>query len=97
LQCIDAQVEGNRAVLRKRARFRERSAPAIQFPWSWLYSAGHPVLHLNDISRADKREHPDTGVIDHIAFSCRGFEATKQHLIRKSVQFRVNQVPNSTR
>jgi catechol 2,3-dioxygenase-like lactoylglutathione lyase family enzyme len=71
--------------------------PPFNFPGAWLYSAGHPVLHLNDISEANMRERPDTGAIDHIAFSCRGFEETKHHLTRKCVQFRVNQVPNSSR
>jgi hypothetical protein len=55
------------------------------------------VLHLNDISQTDKRQPPDSGVIDHVAFSSRGFEAMKQHLSGKGVQFRVNNVPNSTR
>ena len=62
-----------------------------------LYSAGHPVLHLNDISGTDRRQRPDSGVIDHIAFGSRGFEAMKQHLARKGVPFRANEVPNSTR
>jgi hypothetical protein len=55
------------------------------------------VLHLNDISPTDKPQQPDSGVIDHIAFGSRGFEALKQHLTRKGVQFRINVVPNSTR
>jgi hypothetical protein len=55
------------------------------------------VLHVNDISPTDKPQRPDSGVIDHIAFGSRGFEALKQHLARKGVAFRVNEVPNSTR
>jgi hypothetical protein len=55
------------------------------------------VLHLNDISPTDKPQRPDSGVIDHIAFGSRGFEAMKQHLSRKGVPFRANEVPNSTR
>jgi hypothetical protein len=38
-----------------------------------------------------------SGVIDHVAFGSRGFEAIKQHLTGKGVPFRVNQVPNSRR
>jgi len=71
--------------------------PPFDFPGAWLYSEGHPVLHLNDISPTDKPQRPDSGVIDHIAFGSRGFEAIKQHLTRKRVTFRVNEVPNSTR
>jgi catechol 2,3-dioxygenase-like lactoylglutathione lyase family enzyme len=71
--------------------------PPFDFPGAWLYSEGHPVLHLNDISPTDKPQRPDSGVIDHIAFGSRGFEAMKQHLARKGVAFRANEVPNSTR
>jgi len=71
--------------------------PPFNFPGAWLYSAGHPVLHLNDISQTDRHQHADSGVIDHVAFSSRGFAAMKQHLTGKGVSFRVNQVPNSTR
>jgi hypothetical protein len=55
------------------------------------------VLHLNDISQTDKQQRPDSGVIDHIAFGSRGYEAMKQHLTGKGVPYRVNQVPNSAR
>jgi catechol 2,3-dioxygenase-like lactoylglutathione lyase family enzyme len=71
--------------------------PPFDFPGAWLYSEGHPVLHLNDISPTDKMQPPDSGVIDHIAFGSRGFTAMKQHLAQKGVAFRVNEVPNSTR
>jgi len=64
--------------------------PQFNFPGAWLYSAGHAVLHLNDISETDMRQRPDTGVINHIAFSSRGFEAMKRHLAGKGVPFRVN-------
>jgi catechol 2,3-dioxygenase-like lactoylglutathione lyase family enzyme len=71
--------------------------PPFDFPGAWLYSEGHPVLHLNDISPTDKPQRPDSGVIDHIAFGSRGFDAIKQHLAGKGVPFRVNEVPNSSR
>jgi len=71
--------------------------PPFDFPGAWLYSDGHPVLHLNDISPTDKPQRPDSGVIDHIAFGSRGFEAMKRHLAQQGIGFRVNDVPNSTR
>ena len=71
--------------------------PPFNFPGAWLYSAGHPVLHLNDISSTDRQQPADSGVIDHVAFGSRGFEAIKQHLTSKEVPFRVTQVPNSRR
>jgi hypothetical protein len=54
------------------------------------------VLLLNDISETDIHQRPDTGVINHIAFSSRDFEAMKRHLAGEGVPFRVNQVPGST-
>jgi catechol 2,3-dioxygenase-like lactoylglutathione lyase family enzyme len=77
--------------------FTNGPRPPFNFPGAWLYSAGHPVLHLNDISQTDREQRPDSGVIDHVAFSSRGFEELKQHLTSKGVSYRVNQVPNSTR
>jgi catechol 2,3-dioxygenase-like lactoylglutathione lyase family enzyme len=78
-------------------RFKNGPRPLFDFPGAWLYSDGHPVLHLNDISPTDRQQRPDSGVIDHVAFGSRGFEAMKQHLADKGVPHRVNQVPNSTR
>jgi 4-hydroxyphenylpyruvate dioxygenase-like putative hemolysin len=55
------------------------------------------VLGLNDIAQTDRQQRPDSGVIDHVAFGSRGFEAMKKHLTGKGVTFRINQVPSSTR
>jgi catechol 2,3-dioxygenase-like lactoylglutathione lyase family enzyme len=70
--------------------------PQFNFRVAWLYSAGHAVLHFNDISETNREQRPDSGVIDHIAFGSRGFEAMKEHLTGKGVPYRVNQVPNGT-
>ena len=77
--------------------FTNGPRPPFNFPGAWLYSSGHPVLHLNDISQTEKQQRTDSGVIDHVAFGCRGFEATKRHLSEKGVPYHVNQVPNSAR
>ena len=71
--------------------------PPFDFPGAWIYSEGHPVLHINDISPTDKEQRPDSGVIDHIAFGSRGFEAMQRHLASKGVAFHINKVPNSRR
>ena len=88
---------GSDAVTEDVLGFVNGPRPPFDFPGAWLYSAGHPVLHLNDISQTDKQQRPDSGVIDHVAFGCRGFQAMKQHLTGKGVPHHVNQVPNSAR
>ena len=88
---------GSDAVTEDVLGFVNDPRPPFDFPGAWLYSAGHPVLHLNDISQTDEQQRPDSGVIDHVAFGCRGFQAMKQHLTGKGVPHHVNQVPNSTR
>jgi catechol 2,3-dioxygenase-like lactoylglutathione lyase family enzyme len=82
---------------RQSSGFVNGPRPQFNFPGAWLYSAGHAVLHLNDISETDKQQRSDTGVINHIAFSSHGFDAMKQHLTGKGVPYRVNQAPNNTR
>ena len=77
--------------------FKNGPRPPFNFPGAWLYSGNHPVLHLNDIAGTDKEQPPTSGVIDHVAFGSRGFEAMKRHLAQKGVSFRVNVVPNSSR
>ena len=77
--------------------FTDGPRPPFNFPGAWLYSSGRPVLHLNDISQTEKQQRTDSGVIDHVAFGCRGFEAAKRHLSEKGVPYQVNQVPNSAR
>ena len=77
--------------------FTNGPRPPFTFPGAWLYSAGHPVLHVNDISGTDREQRVDSGVIDHVAFGSRGFEAMKRQLTSKGISFRANQVPNSTR
>ena len=93
--CSD--VERSRKFYSNVLGMKDGDRPPFDFPGAWLYSEGHPVLHLNDISPTDKPQRPDSGVIDHIAFGSRGFDAIKQHLTRKGVSFRVNEVPNSSR
>ena len=65
--------------------FTNGPRPPFNFPGAWLYSSGHPVLHLNDISQTEKQQRTDSGVIDHV------------HLSEKGVPYHVNQVPNSAR
>jgi hypothetical protein len=72
--------------------FTNGPRPPFNFAGAWLYSSGHPVLHLNDISKTKKQQRSDSGVIDHVAFACSGLEATRRHLSEKGILHHVNQV-----
>jgi 4-hydroxyphenylpyruvate dioxygenase-like putative hemolysin len=76
--------------------FTNGPRPPFNFPGAWLYSSGHPVLHLNDISQTEKQQRVDSGVIDHVAFGCRGFEATKRHLSEKGTAATVRRLRPGT-
>src|SRR5262249_21547678 len=77
--------------------FENGPRPPFDFPGAWLYSDGHPVLHLNDISPTDTPQRADSGVIDHVAFGSRALGATTHLMARKGYDFRVNVVPNTPR
>jgi catechol 2,3-dioxygenase-like lactoylglutathione lyase family enzyme len=67
--------------------------PDFDFPGAWLYSEGRPVVHLVDIAPTDEPQKPDSGVVHHIAFVSRGFNAMKQKLKNKGVWFDTREVP----
>ncbi len=77
--------------------FEEGDRPPFRFPGAWLYSAGEPVLHLNDISASDEEPARGSGVIDHVAFRSEGFDAMRAHLAALEVEHTVHQVPGRPR
>ena len=69
--------------------------PAFTFPGAWMYSEGRPVVHMVDTSAMDEPQKPDSGVVHHVAFVSRGFEAMKSRLQSKQVDFRAVTVPGN--
>jgi catechol 2,3-dioxygenase-like lactoylglutathione lyase family enzyme len=67
--------------------------PNFSFPGAWLYSEGRAVVHLVDITPSSESQKPDSGVVHHIAFVSRGFNAMKQGLAAKGVKFDTREVP----
>ncbi len=67
--------------------------PNFSFPGAWLYSDGRAVVHLVDIAPTEEPQKPDSGVVHHVAFMSRGFEAMKAHLETTGVPYRTVQVP----
>jgi catechol 2,3-dioxygenase-like lactoylglutathione lyase family enzyme len=67
--------------------------PNFSFPGAWLYSEGRAVVHLVDIAPSGEAQKPDSGVVHHIAFVSRGYNAMKQSLAAKGVAFDTREVP----
>ncbi|HZR87178.1 MAG TPA: VOC family protein [Bradyrhizobium sp.] len=67
--------------------------PNFAFPGAWMYSEGKPVVHLVDISATAEAQKPDSGCVHHVAFVSRGFDAMRQRLSAKGMQFDARQVP----
>jgi len=67
--------------------------PNFSFPGAWMYSEGRAVVHIVDISGTDEPQKPDSGVVHHVAFVSRGFNAMKQRLQAGNVAFDAVEVP----
>jgi len=65
--------------------------PPFDFPGAWLYGGdGTPVIHLIGI---EKNGVSGSGAVDHIAFSCDGFESLRARLDRAEIPYRERVVP----
>ena len=67
--------------------------PNFAFPGAWMYSEGKAVVHIVDISKTDEPQKPDSGVVHHVAFVSRGFDAMRDRLSSKKMPFDARQVP----
>lgn len=67
--------------------------PNFDFPGAWMYSQGHPVVHLVDISPTSEEQRPDSGVIHHVAFAGNGYATMKQRLTGLAIKFDAREVP----
>jgi catechol 2,3-dioxygenase-like lactoylglutathione lyase family enzyme len=74
---------------------RNGPRPSFSEPGAWLYSEGRPVVHLVDLTPSQEPQKPDSGVVHHVAFVSRGFDAMKAHLAAKGVEFRIVAVPGN--
>ena len=59
--------------------------PTMPRPGFWLYSEGHPIVHL--YAKLDRREWGPTGGVDHISFLTHGLEKTRERLREKGKPF----------
>ena len=71
--------------------------PPLAFPGHWLYTGGQPTVHLIG-PRETERDLPprtagETGLLDHVAFSCTGLAAMKAKLAERGVEYAERVVP----
>lgn len=80
--------------------------PEFKFPGIWLYNAGHAVVHVVGIDRANPQplvdylgeaaliEADDSGSVDHIAFVAQDLDGMRARFTRAGWTFRERQVPS---
>ena len=71
--------------------------PPLAFPGYWLYCSGQPTVHLIGPRAADEGKPPrraaETGLLDHIAFSCTGLKAMRDRLRKHDVKHEERVIP----
>lgn len=71
---------------------RDGDRPPLTFPGAWLYAGSEPVLH---IVGGRSRDALKPGVIDHMAFSAQGLDATLERLRRAGIEHVCRQQPGT--
>ena len=71
--------------------------PPLAFPGYWLYTGGQPTVHLIGPREAERdlppRASGQTGLLDHVAFSCSGLPAMKATLAGRGIAYEERVVP----
>ena len=71
--------------------------PPLAFPGYWLYTGGQPTVHLIGPRESENgrppREAGETGLLDHVAFSCTGLQAMKAKLAERGLRYEERVVP----
>jgi catechol 2,3-dioxygenase-like lactoylglutathione lyase family enzyme len=65
--------------------------PPFDFPGAWLYAAGGDQAILHVIG--GRKVPPDPGVIDHMAFTAQGLDATVALLDARGIRYDLRPLP----
>lgn len=68
--------------------------PPFNFPGHWLYAGEQAVVHLVETSGEQSTANPP-GVLDHVAFTCTGFEEFEAKLKDKGIDYRKSETPGA--
>ncbi len=70
--------------------------PPLAFPGYWLYCGGQPTVHLigpREEPGRPERRGGETGLLDHIAFSCTGLAEMKARLAARGIEHEERVIP----
>jgi catechol 2,3-dioxygenase-like lactoylglutathione lyase family enzyme len=74
--------------------------PPVGFPGYWLYSGDQALVHLQGPRPGEETpepppagQQPNTGYVDHIAFTASDLPAVRQRLTQRGVEFTERVVP----
>ena len=68
--------------------------PPFDFPGHWLYAGDAAVVHLVETSEGQATA-PPAGTLDHVAFTCTGFDDFESKLRTLGVEYRKSAVPGA--
>src|SRR3569623_2011262 len=68
--------------------------PPFNFPGHWLYAGDAAVVHLVETSE-EQASAPPAGTLDHVAFTCTGFDEFEAKLRTLGVEYRKSAVPGA--
>jgi catechol 2,3-dioxygenase-like lactoylglutathione lyase family enzyme len=68
--------------------------PPFDFPGHWLYAGDAAVLHLVETPEGQVSA-PPSGTLDHVAFTCTGFDEFESKLRTLGVEYRKAAVPGA--
>jgi len=68
--------------------------PPFNFPGHWLYAGDAAVVHLVETS-AEQTEALPPSVLDHVAFTCTGYDEFESRLRERGIEFRASGVPGA--
>ena len=91
VRCRPQELEELRAFYVSVLGLVDGARPDFNFPGHWLYSDGHPIVHLAGL--LDARPAKETGPLDHIAFSGHHLDETVQLLKERKIPFDERPVP----
>jgi catechol 2,3-dioxygenase-like lactoylglutathione lyase family enzyme len=96
LRCTEAQLEPLRVFYGDVLGLQVGPRPDFDFPGTWLYLGGHPVVHLAALAH---RTETQAGVaasasgLDHVAFRASGLAATRRRLTERGMSWEERPVP----